>query len=520
MSGGPSIRRGVMSCLAGSLLLPWFQTACRAEDSAVRISGLNPMASPVALTFASDRTNASEWQVFSADGALTALVWTAVSSNLSLPVQTPVAWQDGRAAPAAPMARYYALGSAFDDDSDGLASGAEALIHHTDWHVRDSDADGYGDGEEILNGADPHDPASPRKPRSMRVDFGLYYPTASYGGSTEGVVNLILSNAVAWGVDTVYAKALSSEYGTYWKDPTNTHLFHEGGHGANDILRTFIRQAHSNGIQVVAWIQPAIAFVGAWQANPDWRMKARDGSDFAPGQRWLSPFNTNAVRWAGNTVNEILDLGADGLDVAETDYGTWGTNATYDAAANAAYFQKFPAGVLGDAAWRQLRIDTLTTNIYGSIGAWAQAKGKSFHVTYTWTAASNGALFADADIADNTGFSFEDVMNLAAGRRPQVMQAELIWQQWADTYGAPATFTPAWTYAAATDFVARVDRRALPVVHVEATSFGGAAPTAVQFEQSLRCALSNIWCGADFYDHRQVWTNGYGSAVSNAFNRP
>lgn len=517
MSRRPSIRRGVTSCLAGSLLLSWFKTACWAQEGAVRMSGLDPRVSPVTLTFASERTNTTEWQVFSADGALTALVWTAVSSNLSLPAQTPVGWQDERTTPAVSVARYYALGRAFDDDRDGLASGAEVLIHHTDWQVRDSDTDGYDDGAEIQNGADPNDPASPRKPRSMRVDFGLYYPTESYGGSTEGVVNLILSNAVAWGVDTVYAKALSSEYGTYWKDPTNTHLFHEGGHGANDIFRTFIRQAHSNGIQVVAWIQPAIAFVGAWQANPDWRMKASDGSDFAPGQRWLSPFNTNVVRWVGNTVNEILDLGVDGLDVAETDYGTWGTNATYDAAANAAYFQRFPAGVLGDAAWRQLRSDTLTTNIYGTIGGWAQAKGKSFHVTYTWTAASNGALFADADIAGNTGFSFEDVMNLAASCRPQVLQAELIWQQWADTYGAPATFTPAWTYAAATDFVARVDRRALPVVHVEVTPFGSVTPTALQFEQSLRGALSNIWCGADFYDHWQVWTNGYGGAVSNAY---
>lgn len=494
---------------------PW---SCAAQD--VLISGFQPLPGSVSLSLRSDRTNATEWRVFSADGALTALVWSVVSTNIPLPTNAPVAWEDARPFPASPLARYYALGSAFDDDGDGLGSGAERLLHHTDWLARDSDEDGYGDGAEIQDGADPNDPASPRKPKSMRVDFGLYYPSESYGGSTDGVVALIVSNAVAWGVDTIYAKALSYEYGTFWANPTNAHLFHEGGHGANDVLRKFILQAHQNGIAVVAWVQPAIAFAGAWQANPDWRMKSRDGSDFDPGRRLLSPYNTNVVRWVGATMNEILDLGVDGLDVAETDYGMWGTNATYDAAANAAYFQKYPAGSLGDANWRQLRSEVLTTNAYGQIGGATRAKGKEFHVTYTWTAASNGSLFAEADIADNTGFSFEDVLNLAATSRPQVVQAELIWQQWADMYGAPATFTPAWTFAAATDFVARVDRRALPVVHVESTPFGSVAPTAGQFQQSLQCALSNLWCGADFYDHRQVLTNGYGNAVSNAYRRP
>lgn len=245
-----SIRRSVASRLAGSLSLLCLRAVCPAQEGSVLFSDLGPQTNAVALSFVSDRTNATEWQVFSADGALTALVWTAVSSNLSLPAQTPVDWQDGRPA-AAPLERYYTLGSAADDDDDGLASGAEVLIHHTDWQVRDSDADGYGDGEEIQNGVDPNDPASPRKPKSMRVDFGLYYPTEAYGGSTAGVVDLIVSNAVAWGVDTVYAKAFSYEYGTFWKDPTNAYLFHEGGHGANDVLRTFIRQAHLNGIQVV-----------------------------------------------------------------------------------------------------------------------------------------------------------------------------------------------------------------------------------------------------------------------------
>ena len=493
---------------------------CPAQVGSVRMSELRLPPGPVTLSLRSDRTNATEWQVFSADGPLTALVWSAVSSNLSLPTNTVVEWQDARSIPASPLERYYALGSADDDDGDELSSGTEFFIHRTDWQARDSDADGYGDGEEIQNGVDPNDPASPRKPKSMRVDFGLYYPSESYGGSTEGVVSLIVSNAVSWGVDTIYAKAFSHEYGTFWKDPTNAYLFHEGGHGANDVLRKFILRAHQHGIRVVAWVQPAIAFAGAWQANSGWRMQSRDGGDFDPGRRLLSPFNTDVVRWVGDTMNEILDLGVDGLDVAETDYGGWGTNATYDAAANAAYFQKYPAGTLGDADWRQLRIDVLTTNVYGPIGEWARAKGKEFHVTYTWTAASNGSLFADSDIAGNTGFSFEDVLNLPAAAQPHVVQAELIWQQWADTYGAPAAFPPAWTFAAATDFVARVDRRALPVVHVEATPFGGVAPTAGQFQQSLQCALSNVLCGADFYDHRQVLDDGYGDAVSNAFKRP
>ncbi len=513
---------GSLSIFAAVFLSAWLGLAggSRAQTGTVQFSSLSQPTGAVALTLRSDQTNATEWQVYSADGDVTALVWSVVSSNLTLPTNTPIDWQDERAIPSAPMARYYALGSSFDDDGDGLASGAEFFLHHTDWQVGDTDGDGYGDGTKVQEGADPADSASPRKPKSMRVDFGLYYPAESYGGSTEGVVGLIVSNAAAWGVDTIYAKAFSCEYGTYWKDPTNAYLFHEGGHGANDILRTFILRAHESGIRVVAWVQPAIAFVGAWQAQPDWRMKSRDGSDFDPDRRLLSPFNADAVRWVGHTINEILDLGVDGLDVAETDYGAWGTNATYDAAANAAYFQQYPTGTLGDADWRQFRAAALTERVYGSIGGWTRAKGKEFGVTYTWTVSAAGALFADADIADHTGFSFEGVLNLAATSRPQIVQAELIWQQWADAYGDPATFVPAWTFSAATDFVAQVDRRALPVVHVEATPFGSVAPTAAQFEQGLRLALSNLWCGADFYDHRQVLDSGYGAAVSNAFRGP
>ncbi|MBU1909328.1 MAG: hypothetical protein KJ726_04700 [Verrucomicrobia bacterium] len=515
------ISSGALSCVAVLLSACFAQLwICPARAGSVQISDIRLTNGPVALSFRSYRTNTTEWQVFSADGALSAPAWSVVSSNISLPTNSLVDWQDARPVPTDATPRYYALGSAFDDDNDGLYSGTEHFIHRTDWQKRDSDGDGYDDGEEIQNGVDPNNPASPYKSKSMRVDFGLYYPASQYGGSTEGVVGLIVSNAVSWGVDTLYAKAFSYEYGTFWKDPTNTFLFHEGGHGANDILRLFIQQAHQNGIKVVAWVQPALASVGAWQSNATWRMKSSDGNDFDPGRRLLSPFNTNAVRWVVNTMNEILDLGVDGLEVAETDYGAWGTNATYDAAANAAFFQKYPGGALGDTNWRQLRIETLTENVYGQIGGYTRAKGKEFHVTYTWTAASNGSLFAAQDIADNTGFSFDGVMSLTNSSRPHFVQAELIWQQWADTYDNPATFSPAWTFTAATNFVARVNRRAAPVVHVEASTFGSVTPTALQFEQSLRGALTNILCGADFYDHRQVLDNGYGSAVSNAYRGP
>ncbi len=512
------IGSGALSYLAILLSAGFIQSwICPAQAGPVQISQIRVTNGPVALSFRSFRTNATDWQVFSTDGPLSVPAWSAVSTNVALPTNSLVNWQDARPLPTNSTPRYYALGLAVDEDGDGLYSGAEHFIHHTDWLKPDTDGDHYSDGEEIQNDVDPNDPASPLKPKSMRVDFGSYYPSSQYGGSTEGVVGLIVSNAVSWGVDTIYAKAFSYEYGTFWKNPTNTFLFHEGGHGANDILRTLILRAHSNDIKVVAWVQPAIAFVGAWQSNAVWRMKSRDGSDYDASRRLLSPFNTNAVRWVDATMGEILDLGVDGLDVAETDFGVWGTNATYDAAANAAFSQRYPGGTLGDTNWRQLRIDTLTTNIYGRIGALARAKGKEFHVTYTWTTASNGTLFADRDIADNTGFSFDGVMNLTTSARPHFVQAELIWQQWAAAYTNLATFSPAWTFTAATSFVARVNRRAAPVVHVEITPFGTVTPTAAQFEQSLRYALTNILCGADFYDHRQIVDDGYGSSVSNVF---
>ena len=99
-----------------------------------------------------------------------------------------------------------------------------------------------------------------QKTRGLRVDF------AYYGAfSPTGAVNLIVSNALAWGVNTIYPLAYSYEFGTYWKDPdTGLFLFHETTKGIFNILPILIQKAHSNGIQVIAWMQPANGFTNTW----------------------------------------------------------------------------------------------------------------------------------------------------------------------------------------------------------------------------------------------------------------
>lgn len=491
-----------------------------ASATAPKITGIRAASGVATLTLDTSACPTGAVEIYYKDFAATETFsgtngWLLAAQGLRPQGQASLTWTDAGATNRAPVSTiftrvYLAARGDVDSDADGLPDARETFVLGTD--------------PKTPNGGTPPPPTT-GKLKAMRVGLGDYYGGPYTGLTTDGVVDLICRTAASWGCNTLYPHAFTAPYGTYWANPRTAYLTAEGGHGKNDILRKLIVQAHARGMKVIAYVE-LNRLKTAWDANPSWRLKAADGTDFKATRYPLSVYNTNVVAWTRSVVTELLDLGVDGVDMAESDLLAWATEATYDEAANARYFSAYPAGTLGDANWVALRRQVLT-DWHADIGRLIHSRGKAFHVTYTWNAYADGRLWDEAYLADRTGFSFNQLLNLPADARPDWIVAELIWQAQAARYGS--AFTASWTASAATQFMTFVAGRAKACTHAEAGTFTGtytATPGPADIQTSLELGLANS-DGADLYDHdiayrTQYTVNGitanWGTvAVSNAY---
>ncbi len=467
--------------------------------------------------------------------------WQLAVAGLPVQGRATVLWTDnattGRPPVAAVRTRLYlaARGDA-DADADGLADARESLVTGTNPALADTDGDGYSDGWEVEHGTNPLVKDAPPPPpgtntitriKGLRISPGYYYGGPYSGMNADAVADLIVRTSVSWGCNALYVKAFTAPYGTYWANPTTPYLTQEGGLGAQDLMRKLVNRGHQAGLKVYAWLELNRSKT-AWNANPSWRQKAADGTDFSPADYLISIYNPEVVAWTRSVAGELLAMGVDGIDMAECDLGVWGTGATYDQAANDRYWAAYPGGQLGDANWVALR-KKVVTDWHGEIGRLAHARGREFHVTYMWNAYTDGTLWLESYLADRVGFSFNGMLELPADARPDYLIAELMWQSQEARYGK-GTFTAAWTRSATAQFVSFVNGRAKAVTHVEASTAVGVVtvqPSPADIEQSLSLALAGS-DGADIYDHdilyRTLYTvNGVtatwgATAVSNVYN--
>jgi hypothetical protein len=470
-----------------------------------------------------------------ADGAVDPVKgWS--TAVLGLPVQNAavVTWTDAGSVTRPAVAQVYtrlylAARGDVDTDGDGLADARETLVTGTNPTLADTDGDGYTDGWEVENGMNPliKDVAPSSKIKGMRVSLGYCYGGPYSGMNADAIADLIVRTSASWGCNTLYVKAFTGPYGTYWANPTTPYLAQEGGLGSQDVLRKLVNRAHVSGVKVYAWVELNRAKT-AWTSNPGWREKAADGTDFSPGEYLISVYNPEVVAWTKSVVGEILDLGVDGIDMAESDLGVWGTGATYDQAANDRYRAAYPAGTLGDANWVAFR-KRVVTDWHGEIGKLTHARGKQFHVTYMWNGYADGTLWPESYLADRVGFSFNGLLELPVEARPDCLIGELMWQSQEARYAA-GTFTADWTKSATAQFVNFVAGRARAVAHVEASTAVGTVtvvPGPADIETSLALGLQGS-DGADIYDHDLVYRSLYtvngvtaawgATAVSNVFN--
>jgi hypothetical protein len=115
-----------------------------------------------------------------------------------------------------------------------------------------------------------------------------------------------------------------------------------------------------------------------------------------------------------------------------------------------------------------------------------------------FTAGRDGKLMASGTVRDATGFDLEGV--LAGSDRPDIVQAELIWQQWAALYRNQSTFSPSWTSDAVRQAKRMVRGRARMIAHVELTDFGSGGLTAASVGTTVAAAVRGEPDGVDIYD--------------------
>jgi len=327
--------------------------------------------------------------------------------------------------------------------------------------------------------------------RSVRFDAAYYYGT---GKSARALAEELAQSWADKGVNVVYYYAYNRVYGArYYTRYADLPL---EDYGRQDLLGHLLRAARPRGIRVVAW------FAGPhskqmWEAHPGWRQKAADGSDYRPDADSypLCVRNSEVQEWWLGLIADLLERypELDGVDVAEAQVDLWGDHSCHCARCQSR----------GDdvRAWRVRRAQGLT-DFLRATSRLVHSRSKEVHLTTVFTARPDGKLMSPDDVRDATGF---DLVALLSGpARPDVIQAELIWQQWAALYRNPRTFTPAWTQDAVRQAKQVVSGRARLVAHVELTDFGSGGLSGPGLARTVASAVAGGPHGVDIYDAHQL----------------
>lgn len=337
-------------------------------------------------------------------------------------------------------------------------------------------------------------PAMPSVMRAVRFD-----PSYAYGLGLDAT-QLSAQLVDAWareGVNTAYVLVYNPTYGARYRTTYANNVVESWGQ--QDLLGELLRAAAPRGIQVIAWVYD-FRHAGALAANPDWTSRRADGQGYEESfdRAFMTLGSSAAETWYQGFLKDLLTRypALSGVDFAEPVVNWWGAQADYSAASTAAFQKAYPGQTVGGDSWRTWRAAQLSAHLARSART-VRSLCKRVHVTTTLTAAPDGTLMTPATVARETGFDLNAV--LGSADRPDVLNAELIWQQWKAEYGA-AVFTPDWTGAATRQALAQVAGRARLAVHVETTPFGAVVPSDADTQAALRAASAAGASALDVYD--------------------
>lgn len=353
--------------------------------------------------------------------------------------------------------------------------------------------------------------------QGVRFDPSYYYDLKQ---PLEEFVDSCVREWRSRGINTIFFKAYDAEYGAVYK--TRYPANRKTDYGDKDLLRLFLDAAHGRGVRLIAWM-PAFEHKGAWEAHPEWRMKAEDGSDLMPmpDHHFLCVRQPGFKEWWKGFVGDLLERypDLDGVDFAEPAI-VWKTTVT--CACPVCKKEIVPAGSkasdgggpFSPAAVAE-RARGMTDLLLAST-AMVKGAGKIACVTFIATAAPSSDLLPFARQKDLTGLDVDRMLD--SPDRPQWVSIEMMWQQWADTYDNPATFRPDWTRKAVEQSLAQVGTRAHVVAHVEITPLGPVEVSPNELAESIIAARKGGAQSIEFYDTHIADSLGAWPNVEKAWN--
>lgn len=333
----------------------------------------------------------------------------------------------------------------------------------------------------------------------------------------EELAGLLTTRWRRHGVKVVYVNAYNVVYGAHYR--TRYPFNRMDALGEADFLQVLIREAHRRGLKVFA------AFyhhnhLGAWERNPAWRAKRRNGTDYNPKGHdanfgFLSIWHPDVRKWWLGLLEEVLvnypDL--DGIELREPVINWWAAEADYNEHAIRAFRQAHPNEPLGGRAWLQWRANGLTALLKDGIRL-IHSHRRAAHVTSAMSAWGDGRLLTAAEQASHTGFDLDGL--LSGEDRPDALKVELIWQQWGNVYKYK-TFSPTWTGRATREALAMIGGRVRTVVHVELTDFGQRRVTPEETYLAIRAARQAGATEFDVYGAEQADEKGAWPWLERAF---
>jgi uncharacterized protein YdaL len=333
---------------------------------------------------------------------------------------------------------------------------------------------------------------------SSRIQ-GVRFDPSYYYDLKQPLKEFVDSSVGEWqsrGINTIFFKAYDAEYGAVYK--TRYDGNRKTDYGDKDLLRLFLDAAHGRGVRLVAWM-PVFEHKGAWDAHPEWRIKAPDGKDLIPmdGHHFLCVRQPGFAGWWKGFVRDLLERypDLDGMDFAEPAI-VWKSTAT---CACPVCKKEIAAGGRDPFSPEAVaeRARGMTDLLLASIAEVKRA-GKTACVTFIATADHSSNLLPFARQKDLTGLDVDRMLD--SPDRPQWVSVEMMWQQWADTYDNPATFRPSWTRKAVEQSLAQLGTRAHLVAHVEITPLGPVEVSPGELTESIVAAREGGAQSIEFYD--------------------
>ncbi len=365
----------------------------------------------------------------------------------------------------------------------------------------------------LLQGCTSHLPTNSQRLKieqkrfyAVRFDPSYYYNTQL---PVEELSEKLADQWIDNGINAVYIKVYDPIYGASYltKYPHNIQT----DFGRLNLLKTFIEVCHEREIRVYGWI-PAFQHKQVWDANPDWRVKKGDNTDYRPTPEsyFLCTRNPQFREWWLGFITDLIEnyKDLDGIDIAEP-VVSWKYNEGCYCSLCKETFENHPD------SFEVTRSQPLTF-LLEETSRLTHSHDKSISITTVVTSHQSGGLYSSEEQRSLTGFDLDTILNSTDS--PDIINVELMWQQWADIYRDTVTFSPYWTTHAVRQMISQVNDRADFVAHIELTPLGHIDVTKDQFLSSIKAALDGGASGIDFYDAYQADQRTLWNKIGKAFD--